>query len=321
MKASAVVVTAVDTVELQTLDLPDPSDGEVLVASLYSCISPGTEVRCLAGKQPEATFPFVPGYALAGTTIAEGTTVFCMGSEYTGSVTRAWGAHMSHAICPEAGLMTIPEGVDLVQASAVKMASIPYHGVRLCAPLPEEKVAVIGLGAIGHMAAKLYTATGAHVVACDTVPARVEAARKAGVTAEVVKGTLKDTFAPHFPDGADAVVDCTGVPAVFAQSLAVCRELPWGDHLTPGPRFVVQGSYPATVEVPYAEAFVRELSMVFPRSDQDRDKVILFDMIRRGAISMDSVITAVREPEQAQETYSQLKDPDSGVMTVVFSWK
>ena len=139
VKASALVATSVHRVEVREIELPRPGVDEVLVEALYTCISPGTELRCLAGKQRGTTFPFIPGYAMVGKVIgagaksgvAEGTVAFLMGSEHGGGISLSWGGHMSHAVCKADWLLPIPDGVDLVQAAASKMASIPYHGLRL----------------------------------------------------------------------------------------------------------------------------------------------------------------------------------------------
>src|SRR5687767_7694195 len=103
MKAQAIVFAGVGNVELRGLKLPEPGPGELLLETLFSGISPGTELRCLAGKQGGAEFPFVAGYAMvarvigrgAGASLADGTLVFSMGSEHCGEVNRAWGGHMS----------------------------------------------------------------------------------------------------------------------------------------------------------------------------------------------------------------------------------
>lgn len=326
--ASALIVTAPHTVELGTVELPEPGSGEVLLETLFSSISPGTELRCLAGKQQGAAFPFVPGYSMIGRVvragrssgIAEGTIGFAMGSEHAAGAHLMWGAHMSHAVCGAARLQVLPDDIDRTEAVVSKLASIPYHGLRLCRPLSEERVAVVGLGAIGHCAAKLYTLAGAHTVACDLSPRRVEAARAAGIEAVVAGSSLKLAFADVFPDGADVVVDCTGIASVLPHALELCRELPWGDHEKAGPRYVVQGSYPDSFSVPYGGAFLREMTFIVPRSEQDRDRRVIHDLLRRGALSLKSIVSGVRKPKDAAEVYRALGDPATDLMTVVFDW-
>jgi threonine dehydrogenase-like Zn-dependent dehydrogenase len=116
------------------------------------------------------------------------------------------------------------------------------------------------------------------------------------------------------------VADCTGAPAVLPQALKLCRELPWGDHALRGPRYVVQGSYAGDFSVNYNEAFLREMEFIVPRSDQNKDRPVLFDMMRRGAISLKSILSDVRPAAEAPKTYEELRRPGTGLMTVAFRW-
>jgi bacteriochlorophyllide a dehydrogenase len=101
MKTPALLMTAVNVIELGEVDVPAPGAGEVLVKVEYSGISTGTELRCLRGQQagmPE--FPFVPGYnaigrvveAGEGAKIPIGTRVFSATTARC-SQNRCWGGH------------------------------------------------------------------------------------------------------------------------------------------------------------------------------------------------------------------------------------
>jgi 2-desacetyl-2-hydroxyethyl bacteriochlorophyllide A dehydrogenase len=282
----------------------------------------------LAGQQVGGAFPFVPGYCSVGRVIGRGsdvsievgTLVNTGGSVDTGEYNRTWGAHMSHAICAAADALVLPAELDPLEAVAVKLAAIPYHGVRLAKPLPEHKVAVIGLGVIGHLAAKLYSLSGAHTVGCDRSLLRVEQAMAGGIAAVHVDTSPRAALARHFPYGADIVVDCTGVPAVLPAALEVCRDLPWGDHGLTGARFVVQGSYAESFTIPYEAAFCREVAFLVPRSDAGIDKRTVVELMRRKVLSLSSVISDVRSPDQAQSAYDDLKDPTTRLMSVAFRW-
>ncbi|NJM07355.1 hypothetical protein HC891_15970 [Candidatus Gracilibacteria bacterium] len=187
MDAHAILHTAANTVALAPVAIPEPGPGQVLVETLYSCISPGTELRCLAGQQPDAAqWPYIPGYALTGrviaagpeTTLATGTLVFCSGT-MAASVARMWGGHVSHALQYERAVYPLPSNVDPLAAALAKLAAITYHGMRLSRPQPHEQVAVIGLGPIGQLAARLHQLSGARVVAADPLAERVPSPSKA----------------------------------------------------------------------------------------------------------------------------------------------
>lgn len=62
MQNRALLFAAPHQVSLGETTLPDPGPGEVLIETAFSCVSPGTELRCLAGRQVDRPpFPFIPG--------------------------------------------------------------------------------------------------------------------------------------------------------------------------------------------------------------------------------------------------------------------
>lgn len=326
MQSRAILFTAPSQVEVRDIHLPQPGPGEALVETAFSVVSSGTELRCLAGKQTGAVFPFIPGYSLAGTVIAvgEGTTippgtrVFCTGTAHA-NVSRTWGGHVAHAVKREEQLFPLPEGVELPDAAITHLAAIAYHGLRLNKPQPHEQIAVIGLGAIGQLAARLHAMTGAHTVAADLSPQRVALAREAGLEAFVPRDLAE--FRAYFPQGADSVVDATGVPALVAEGIAVARDLGWDDAPTPGARYVIQGSYAADFSIPYDAAFRKELTFLFPRDCQPRDFRAVLNLLRRGLLRVRDLIGETVEPEDAPRIYAALQARDSRLITAAFRWR
>jgi 3-hydroxyethyl bacteriochlorophyllide a dehydrogenase len=327
MRAQAILFTGPGQAALGDIAIPEPGRGEVLIETSYTCISPGTEMRCLAGKQPGApAWPFIPGYALAGiiaaqgpgATLPVGTPVFCSGTEKA-DANRCWGGHVGHAVRAEASVFPIPAGIDLLDAALAKLAAICYHGVRMSRPLPHERIAVIGLGPIGQLAARLHAATGARVVCGDVAPERVAIARGAGLEAIQVEGDLASAFRPVLPDGADVIVDATGAPAVLAQAIALARDVAWHDATPGGARLLVQGSYPADFGVPYQAAFMKELSILITRDQQPQDTRTALELMQRGKLRVRDLITDVRAPADAPRTYAELVTSRSA-MTFVFEW-
>jgi bacteriochlorophyllide a dehydrogenase len=328
MKSKAIVFTGTNQVDVRQIEVPEPGPGEVLLEALYTLISPGTELRCLAGNQVGVVFPFIPGYSFAGrvigrgagTTISEGTLVYCSGTAKA-DIPLAWGGQTAHAVLAEQSVFPLPDGLDPLWASAAHVAGIAYRGVRLGQPRPHEKVAVIGLGLIGALAARLHAASGAEVVAADLSPFRTAVAQQAGVNAFVPDESLAAAFQKVFPGGADVVVDATGHPGVLAQALEVARNKPWDDSAEAGPRLVIQGSYASGFSVPYDPAFQRELTLYVPRDTQPRDIRAVLDLMVRGKLDLDGIITEVRTPESASETYAALRDPAAPLVTAAFRWK
>ncbi|MGX9899734.1 NAD(P)-dependent alcohol dehydrogenase [Arthrobacter sp. SA17] len=79
-----------------------------------------------------------------------------------GTVTQ--GGYSSHIVVAEDFVVTIPEGLELDVAAPLLCAGVTtYSPLRHWGAGPGKKVAVVGLGGLGHMAVKLAHAMGAEV--------------------------------------------------------------------------------------------------------------------------------------------------------------
>ena len=328
MNARCLLVTGVDEIEVGETELPGLKAGEVRVETAYSGVSPGTELRALSGKQdgmPE--YPFIPGYSLSGVvaevgpgvSVAVGTQVHTSGTRHA-SHNRLWGAHLSHVIKSEAEVYPLPEAVDLKDAAILRLIAIAYHGVRLSRPAPHETVAIVGLGPIGQLSARLHAVTGARVVAADLSPERVKIAQLAGVEAFVIQGDMAENFREYFPHGAGVVVDSTGAASVFPKAIELVRAPDWGDGPIAPSRFIIQGSYPGDIMLPYNPAFLREAQFLLPRDCQPLDIRAGIDLLHRGHLRVADLIGAVRPPDDAPALYAELKAAKAGLLTAVIEW-
>jgi len=206
--------------ELTVLDVPPPvcrAKG-VLVRSLYSLISTGTEVMkvqeaklSLAGKArarpeqvrqvldtvaqqgPVATYKkvmnrldsYTPlGYSLCGVVIdvGAGAEEFTVGQV----VACAGNEHALHAEVnwvPVNLCVAVPEGVAPQEAAFATVGAIAMHGVRRAEVQLGEAACVVGLGLVGQLVVQLLVASGVVVVGLDGVEERCRLAEQAGALA------------------------------------------------------------------------------------------------------------------------------------------
>lgn len=327
MKTTALLVTGIDRIELVEARIPEPGPAQVVVEAFYTAISPGTELRCLSGRQPRAAFPFVPGYSMvgrivargAGVELAEGTLVFSLGTEKADRPL-LWGAHIAHALCSTDRIFPLPAVINPLDASLTKLAAIAYRGVRVAGTRPHEDVAVVGLGPIGQLAARLHAMAGARVVASDLDSSRVAVAKTAGIEAMVPGEGLVEAFRSVQPQGADVVVDSTGVVTVLQQSVLLARMKPWDDAITEPVRLIIQGSYAENVTFDYYQAFYRELAVHFPRDHQPRDIRAVLRFLASGQLVTRDLVSRLAKPADAQEIYASLRTAKPGLLTTVFQW-
>jgi predicted dehydrogenase/threonine dehydrogenase-like Zn-dependent dehydrogenase len=203
--------------ELAVLDVPAPAcrPGGVLVRSLFSLISTGTEMMKvseasmsmvgMARARPDqvrkvldavqqqgmlATYKkvmnrldsYTPlGYSLCGvvTEVGRGAEEFKVGQ----LVAAAGNEHALHAEynwVPVNLCAAVPPGVLPEHAAFSTVASIAMHGVRRAEVQLGETAAVIGLGLVGQIVVRLLIAAGVQVVGIDPVEDRCRLAEKAG---------------------------------------------------------------------------------------------------------------------------------------------
>ena len=278
MKARAIVFTGPDRVELREVNIPEPAEGQVLIETLYTVVSPGTELRILGGKQFPKAFPVIPGYAIVGRVLRTGPggklpagTLVFSGGTTKADVNCLWGGQVSHAIRPESDVHPVPEGLNMHEVPLAKMAAIAYHGMKIAPPRSRDTVAVVGLGVIGQLSARCYNMHGARVLGLDLVSSRVDVARKAGIQAAVPEGSLVQTIKKAFPEGVDIIVDATGDPQVLRQLMPAARQHPWDNAEHRSTRYLLQGSYISDFTLSYGDVFVAEMSILVTRDCQPRD--------------------------------------------------
>ncbi|MCU0724516.1 MAG: bi-domain-containing oxidoreductase [Planctomycetes bacterium] len=211
------VAQAIRGGEPKLRDVPPPAlrPGGVLVRTVFSLVSPGTEraVVSLAGQsllgkarsRPDqvrqviaklrseglaATLDAVRGrlggeiplgYSSAGIVEAAGEGVSDIHPGLR--VACAGMGHASHAervFVPRNLLVPVPPGVDLREASTVTLGAIALQGIRRADVRLGERVGVIGLGVLGLLTVQMLRASGCHVFAVDLDRTKVELAASLG---------------------------------------------------------------------------------------------------------------------------------------------
>ena len=203
--------------ELVVLDVPEPAckPGGVLVRSLYSLISTGTELMkvtearlsllgkararpdqvkkvldSMAQQGPMATYKkavtkldsYTPlGYSLSGVVIevGAGAEEFAVG-DLVAAAGNEFALHAEVNWVPVNLCVPVPEGVAPQHAAFATVGAIAMQGVRRGEPQLGEMACVIGLGLVGQLVVRLLVAAGVRVVGIDTVDERCRLAEAAG---------------------------------------------------------------------------------------------------------------------------------------------
>jgi uncharacterized zinc-type alcohol dehydrogenase-like protein len=98
-----------------------------------------------------------------------------------------FGGYSQKVVVDEGFVLSIPENLDLAAVAPLLCAGITtWSPLRHWNVGPESKVAVVGLGGLGHMAIKLAKGLGAEVTLFSRTPGKTEDAKKLGADHVVI---------------------------------------------------------------------------------------------------------------------------------------
>ncbi|GGT00296.1 alcohol dehydrogenase [Streptomyces chromofuscus] len=321
--------------ELERHELPsEPPPGGILVRADVTLISPGTEVANYLGRTTQRTLtstePYYPGYSFAGVVeaVGDGMDRFRPGDRICGPL-----PHASWAIedRPErlARMTRVPEGVTSRQAAVTQLACIALNAVRPAAIQLGDTVAVVGAGLVGLLAARFARLDGAHRLAVvELLAERREAARSTGadLVVDPADPASDEQLRGLAPGGFDVVVEATGAAPAFVPALELAAH---------GGRVVLLGSTRGRVDNfdPYASLHLKGLRVigahvstapktatVHDRWTEAANRRLILDLIRDGALEVDSLITDVVTPSQGGEAFRALAEEPADHLGVVIDW-
>ena len=213
-----------DTLVVEDLDSPTPGKDEVVIDVAACAINFPDSLIIKDMYQMKPPRPFSPGGEISGTVAALGESVsgWQVGDRVIAGI--GAGGLREQVVVPAARLFKVPEGIDLVQASALLMTyGTTIHGLKDRGDIKAgETVLVLGAaGGVGLSAVELAKAYGSRVVAAVSTEEKGEVAKKAGADEIVIYPRApfdKDqskALAQQFkdavgPNGADIVYDIVG---------------------------------------------------------------------------------------------------------------
>jgi 2-desacetyl-2-hydroxyethyl bacteriochlorophyllide A dehydrogenase len=231
--------TAPYQVAIQQEPLPPPTAAQVLVQTLVSAISPGTELLIYRGQAPVDipvdetiaalagvfTFPLKYGYAAVGRVVAVGAGIE---PAWLGRLVFAFHPHESHFLAATDELFVIPPSLSPEEAAFLPNMETAVNFVMDGRPLLGDSVVVFGQGIVGLLTTALLARCPlSHLITLDRYPLRRR--RSLGLGAHVsLDPTEPDVIARvqsclhEAPDsGADLAYELSGNPEALDQAIAV----------------------------------------------------------------------------------------------------
>jgi L-iditol 2-dehydrogenase len=242
---NALVLEEPGCLALQRVAVPAPAAGEVLVR-VVAATTCGTDLKAFLRGHPQIPMPGLFGHEYSGVVAAVGEGApFEVGDEVMGvhsapcqtcrwcrrdqenlcesiMATKVLGSYAEYLLIPAhiAALNLFPKPPDLPfeVASLLEPLSCVAQACGLLSVLPEDRVLVIGPGAIGLMFVRALKLLGVgRVSLLGRNPGRLEIGERLG--AEI----LTESLASREEGGFDLVVECTGSVEVWEKSIDFSR--------------------------------------------------------------------------------------------------
>lgn len=239
MQRQALFFTAPYQLELRPEPLPPLPDDGLLVQTVVSAISPGTEMLLYRGQMPaelmadatiaalgEGGYPQKYGYAAVGRVVEMGKLV---DNAWRDRLVFAFQPHQSHFMARPDEVMPVPDGILPETAVFLPNMETAVSFVMDAQPGIGEQVAVFGQGIVGLLTTSLLTQLPlACLLTLDGYPLRRDWSRKLGATASLDPAApdLADQIraalphASHHP-GLDLAFELSGNPAALDGAIGV----------------------------------------------------------------------------------------------------
>jgi 2-desacetyl-2-hydroxyethyl bacteriochlorophyllide A dehydrogenase len=333
VKGKQVVFTAPGQVVMEEREINYPGTGQVLVRSLFTLVSTGTELTALMGNFPLSSvwaryvrYPFSPGYDNVGEVIALGEGI--EGLE-VGEKIFCWAPHGQFALVDSKRVYKVSEDVPLQEVTFAALGQIALNGVRLGEIALGESVVIIGLGPVGQLALQFVRLSGSFpIIAVDLSEKRLEIARSHGADFTLgSRGENSEEEIRHLTRGrmADVVFEVTGNQKVIPWALRLLKRRG---------KLVILGSPRGKVEVDFHdEAHTLGLRIIGAHNSMhtpyetpynqwtlERDLELFLDLLRSGRVRVKDLISHVFPWWEAPKAYQLLLEDRTKTMGVLFDW-
>jgi len=325
-------------------DLPEPKAGPYdVIIKVKACGICGSDVHGVDGSTGRRKPPIIMGHEAAGVIVEAGSnvqgwsngdrvtfdsTIYCGVCDFCcrGDINlcnnrrvlgvscndyRQNGAFAEFVVVPHHILYRLPDTVSFEQGAMVEALSIALHAVSLPSISLNDTALVVGTGMIGLLIVQALRASGCgSIIAVDMAQDRLELARSLGAdvclkadTRNVPEEVKKLTSGR----GADIAFEAVGVQPSVESAV---------ESLTKGGSLVLVGNLSPRVELPLVTIVTRQL-ILYGSCASCGEYPACLDMIARGAIDVDALISATARLSEGASWFDRLYRKEAGLMKVI----
>ena len=227
--------TAPGQVSVREDVIPGLNPGQVLVQTLLSAISPGTEMLIYRGHFPQGLaldenisalagefhYPLKYGYAVVGKVIEVAAE---SDASWLNHLVFAFHPHESHFVAAPEELIPIPDGISTEDAVFLPNMETAVNFVMDGKPLIGERVAVLGQGIVGLLTTSLLAQFPLEaLVTLDHFPLRRKTSLELGAhySLDPAEASTRAQLQGLLPNGADLVFELSGSPDALDEAIAL----------------------------------------------------------------------------------------------------
>lgn len=235
----AVYFTGPGTADVRHEAIERPRSNEVLVQTVRTAISAGTELLIYRGRAPaeipadaslpalqgDLSFPLKYGYAAVGRVVEVGEAV---DRSWLGRAVFAFQPHQTHFVSPVTDLVPLPASLDLEEGVFIPNLETAIGLVHDGRPLAGERVVVFGQGIVGLLTTCLLARMPlARLVTLDRYPRRRQTSIASGAHAcldpsgSAIEANVRAALqAGEESGGADLSIELSGDPSTLNLAIA-----------------------------------------------------------------------------------------------------
>ncbi len=228
-----------------------------------------------------------------------GKPMFCPDQQGTG--VHFSGGHAEYMLAMADATMLIPDSVAFDQAAPIFCAGYTvWSGFRWADPQPGDRVAVVGIGGLGHLAVQYAKAAGHEVIAISRSPNKDKMIKQLGVDVIVRDGKgLKDA------GGADIVLGTSNSTDAMADSI---------DGLRPDGKLVIMGFDPKPISVSLGALIMRRIRIIGSQQNGRQYLYEALDYVAKGKVK---VMTETYPLDDINKAYERVEKGQARFRAVV----
>jgi len=324
------LLSAIERVEIETVDAPRLRPGEVRVA-VDACGICGSDLHMYRGDHPVLRPPLVMGHEFVGRVqeVGEGVERLRPGQRVVGMAGRGcgtcdacreghynWceelkviGGHIPGALAeeivlPEDQFLPVPDSLPVDQAVLIEVGAVAMHTIQRYGSVTGRGCLVLGAGPVGLVLTRVLKALDAGpVVVGDVSGTRRQLATAAG--ADIVFNPRQEgaeaEIKAAFPRGLDVAFDCAGREETLQLALRLTRR---------GASVVLTAIFPDVCRIPMAQVQRAERQLIGVQMYQRSDFETVIDLIGRGQLDLGGIVTHEFALAEVADAFRLLASPE-----------